>query len=94
MLLDRLQYPGRTDDCRVQQVLFRVRDIEVERTGCVDHDFERWVGLHGLVESTRVGNVLDYHVAELALWNILVIVEDCLAFLRSANGCDDRVVPF
>ncbi len=60
----------------------------------MDHDFERWVGLHGLIESAGLGYVLDNHVAELCFRNILVIVEDCLAFLRCAHGCDDGMASF
>lgn len=94
MLLNRFQYPRRPNDCRIQQVFFRIRDIKVKRTGSMDHDFKRWVGLDGLIESTGLGNVLDYYVVELVLRHVLVVVEDCLALLGSANGCDDGVASF
>lgn len=60
----------------------------------MDYDFERWVRLYGLIECTGLGNVLHYYIAEFVFWDVLMVVEDCLAFLGCADCCNDGVASF
>ncbi len=47
--------------------------------------------MYGFVKGTGLGYVFYYHVAEFVFWNGLVVVEDCLPFLRGTDGGHDRV---
>ena len=64
----------------------------MEWTSCVDDGVELWVWYDGFVESTGLGDILNYHEIESVFGDIFVVVENELAFLRCSGRENDGVV--
>lgn len=91
MCLDSFHDTSSSHDRRVEQLLLNVLCIEVKRAGCVKYCFERRIRDYGLVESTRLCDVLNDDEVELVLAIVGVCCLDFVCLFLTSDGADNGV---